>query len=262
MTSPAPHDPTGAARAGTTPAAPGARPRRAVPRTVAAVLGVVVLLAVLAGVGLALAGRDAPGAAPTPPATASPSTSPTRTPEPEPSPVPPEPQPSTLPLRPLTVRFDGTSTEPVVSATPASDATLEDGDYAGYLLGVTAGEAPSVTIDVVLLYAGDAVARQMAEDGELEGAPFVPPLLLVNEVERPRTVPVAPDVAVATTCRTQEDAASPLGVRQRSFPEWAAASEGPVSCTDRGAVPRQEGTLYWFDVRGGTVRQIVGQYAS
>ena len=42
--------------------------------------------------------------------------------------------------------------------------------------------------------------------------------------------------------------------------EWATApiEDGESLCTDTSTIPR--GGLYWLDVRGGVVSQVVGQF--
>lgn len=243
--------------------------------------GIVLLTAVAAVAVPLMSGGDGPIAEPratsTPrasstvapdDATADPTTPPaTPTTTPAPAPVepvesaPPAAEPAagtahvTMPLRPATIRADGTTS--VVSAVPASGTDLQDGDYVGFLLDVSDGASRTVSVDIGVLYAGSAVRTKMLADGAPEDG-FFPGILIENSVERARTLPVSADVVVASWCSATDG--SGVDLRMRSFGEWAAASDGAVSCEQRGALNRQESNLYWFDVRAGVVRQIIGQY--
>ena len=177
---------------------------------------------------------------------------------PEPSPEP-EPEPSAEPtsamplLGPTDSRFvDG------ASAIPLSGDSLEDGDYFGYLHAVDAA-AGTVGFDVAIMYVGQAAIDWLtANDPEAENPP-PNGYIIVNEVERDRTLPLADGTRVWSWCF---ESAGGLGFVERTVVQWAAAPTTGDQMCDAGAdaLPLDPANLYWFDVRGDVVQQVVGQF--
>ena len=144
---------------------------------------------------------------------------------PEPSPVPePSAEPtSAMPLLgPTESRFvDG------ASAIPLSGDTLEDGDYFGFLHAVDP-VAGTVEFDVAIMYVGQAAIDWLTANDP--GAENPPPndYIIVNEVERSRTLPLADGAGVWNWCF---ESAGGLGFVERTVVQWAAAPT-----TDRKSV--------------------------
>lgn len=143
-----------------------------------------------------------------------------------------------------------------VSAIPQSDAELEDGDFFGFLRGIDA-EAGTVDADIAIFYHGQAAIDWLeANDPDAE----IPPpndYLIVNEVERVRTLTLSPDVRIWDWCFGDPGATH----RERPLAEWAAApDDATTECAAGPQLSRSPGSVYWFDVRDGVVVQIVGQY--
>ncbi|NTW39185.1 MAG: hypothetical protein HGA44_04735 [Cellulomonadaceae bacterium] len=188
--------------------------------------------------------------------------SPTPTADPTtPPPVTAAPTDASLPLRPLTERFTSEVTS-IVSDTPDAGDRLADGDYFGTLVAADPG-GRTVSVDLGIFYGGTA-AEEYVRTHEPdfwagEGGTVPNGYWIVNDVERIRVLPVSPDVAVATWCFST---GSGGGAVVRDFEEWAAAatSSAPLVCESPDPAVRQANDLYWFDVRGGEVVQVVGQY--
>lgn len=165
------------------------------------------------------------------------------------------PDASTLPLRdPLVPRFDG-STASIASATPG-EGDLADGDYVGHLQDVDPA-ALTVTVDLVIFLGGQAADDWAAAHPPAE---VLDDYWIVDDVPRSRVLPVDPGVVVVTTCTRSPDALEEPALLRRPFPEWAAGTTGTVGCAAPDPGLRQATDLYWFDVRGGVVVQVVGQY--
>ena len=143
------------------------------------------------------------------------------------------------------------------SAIPTSEDSLEDGDYFGFLHGIDPG-AGTVEFDVAIFYVGQAAIDWLtANEPEAENPP-PNDYHIVNEVERSRVLPLADDVRVWNWCF---ESGGDLGFIERTVPEWAAApATGDPLCDEGSDLLRDPARVYWFDVRGGEVAQVVGQY--
>jgi hypothetical protein len=179
---------------------------------------------------------------------------PPASPEPSPEPEPSDQPTSAMPLLgPTESRFIDNA-----SAIPTSEDSLEDGDYFGYLHGVDPG-AGTVEFDVAIMYVGPAAIDWLTANDP--GAENPPPndYIIVNEVERSRTLPLTDDVLVWNWCI---ESAGGLGFVERTVAQWAAApaTGDPLCEAGADALPRDPANLYWFDVRGNVVQQVVGQF--
>jgi hypothetical protein len=231
------------------PSAPPPGPATGTTRLLWLLVGMLVV-AIVVVVALQLRDRDepeAPDVLPTP-TEEGPPTSPDPSPEPS-----EEPTPDAMPLLgPEESRFVDNA-----SKIPASDTTLEDGDYFGILHGIDA-TAGTVDVDIAVFYVGPAAIDWLnANDPDAENPP-PNDYIIVNEVERIRTVPLAGDAVIWSWCF---ESAGGLDFVGRNVAEWSAApGNGDMLCDAGVGLPRDPSSLYWFDVRGGVVRQVVGQY--
>lgn len=158
-----------------------------------------------------------------------------------------------LPAADAHLPVDGASDAP-----PASrSAPVPDGEYLGHLSGVD-GAAGIVAADLVTIYTGRAAEEWLAVnrpgedayDGYTTDDPDGPD---------PRTLPLAADAAVWEWCSTETQMT--IARRGGGVAEWAAAPAGETfdrMCSEGPTMSR--GGTYWFDVRGGVVVQVVGQF--
>ncbi|WP_188079046.1 hypothetical protein [Actinotalea subterranea] len=209
--------------------------------------------------GATLAQRD-----PTPPPAVSPTPVETPTPTPTPTPTeavtppveptpPPASTPSTLPLKdPLASRWMGDAS--LSSDVPESGDTLEDGDYFADLLSVDP-KARTVEVDITILLTGalaDAWVRENDPEDFADGVENG--YRIINDVERPRTLPLADDARITMWCTGAP------GIQQQewTFEDWAALPDtGDTTCAPDDATRNR---YYWVDVRDGEVAQLVGQF--
>lgn len=144
-----------------------------------------------------------------------------------------------------------------VSGVPSGDS-LADGDYFGYLHAVDPA-AGTVEFDVAIMYVGQAAIDWLTANDP--GAENPPPndYIIVNESDRTRTLPLTDEARVWNWCF---ESAGGLGFVERTVGQWAAAPTTGDQMCDAGAtaLPRDPANLYWFDVRGGAVAQVVGQF--
>ncbi|GEM_PF-4586184 len=202
------------------------RRRRTVRHTVVGA-GALAVVGGLAFAGTSLAAWRAPEPQPA-------ITGPAPTPTPDVSPAPD----GALPLKdPYVPRWDGTAA--ISSDMPGpgyegEDAVLEDGDY---VVGVLDVDPEARVLHVSINgFSGDA-------DGSG----------VVDEALRPHTLPVAPDAVVTGFC---QDADGTLTQRALTLETLQEAPGPGCDGPDPDAVERD---VFWADVRGGLVRQIVGQ---
>ncbi len=146
-----------------------------------------------------------------------------------------------------------------VSATFTEGAPLADGDYLAQLVGVD-GEASTVDVDLMVWYSGQAAEDYVAAN--VAGGEVVNDYYVVNDSERPTTLPIAGDALVSEWCFGDTEAPE-LTYLPRTVPEWAAASdydgaEAHMSCSDGPELDR--GWLYWLRVVDGVVVQVTGQF--
>lgn len=244
------------------------RRRRRVARRAGAVIGSAAAIGVVVLAWPSLVGpsevlppavTESPSQSPEPDVT--PDTEPTTTPSLAPEPDPDAgPTASTMPLKDLSPRYDG-GVVSIVSDTPDSEDSLEDGDYFGFLHGIDA-DAGTVSVDIGIFYGGEAadayVEANEPEFWAAEGGSVPNGYFIVNDVERVREIPVAPDAPVAEWCFMADGG---IGTAQGDFATWATATgTGEQRCGALEPGARQGNDLYWFDVRNGVVLQIVGQY--
>jgi hypothetical protein len=232
------------------PSAPPPGPAPGTTRLLWVLVGLLVV-AIVVVVALQLRdedGRDAPDVLPTPTEEGPPVL-------PEPSPEPTEePTPDAMPLLgPEESRLvDG------ASKIPASDTSLEDGDYFGILRGIDPA-AGTVDVDIAIFYVGSAAEDWLTANDPTAENPPPNDHIIVNEVERIRTLPIAAGAAVWAWCYL--DGSEGLPFVKLTVAQWASAPDGgEPTCTAGTSIGRDPSNLYWFDVRGGVVQQVVGQY--
>jgi hypothetical protein len=253
----------------------GLRRRRRAARRGAAGVAVLSAVGVVAVTGATLTGWRSPDPRPALPA---PATSAPAVPTPDGSPAtpaPPDPAGPTAPATeepaaddppaagtaaladPFVSRWDGRAS--LVSDAPASGDGLEDGDFFGSVLAVDPG-ARTITVDLGVFYGGAAAgdwAGQHAPD-LLDGGSLPPNgYVVVDDVQRSRTVRLAPGAAITGFC------VLPDGEVVQQARELAGLTEdGDPGCIATSAVGGQVGgsSRFWLDVRGGEVAQLVGQY--
>ena len=158
-----------------------------------------------------------------------------------------------MPLLPPADHFPASG----VSAIPLSEDSLEDGDYFGFLHGIDTG-APAVDLDIAIFYSGQAAIDYLAANEPDEENPPPNGYYIVNDVERLRTVPLSPDVRIWDWCYGEED----LNFVERPLANWAAATtdDFDLDCSYGTSMGRDPSGIYWLDVRGGTVMQVIGQF--
>lgn len=246
----------------------GLRRRRRAARRGAAGLAALAAAGAVALTGATVAGWRSPEPQPAIPA---PSTTQAPAPVPDASPDTPEqPEPTTptapaaeetaapLPLPdPFTTRWDGQAS--IVSDAPASGDGLEDGGFFGSVLAVDPA-ARTITVDLGIFYGGEAAADWAHEHApDLIGDLPMPPngYVVVDDVQRSRTVPLAPDAVITGFCALPgggvvQQARDLAGLTRPEDPgcEAASAVDGAVGGLSR----------FWVDVRDGAVAQLVGQY--
>ena len=251
----------------------GLRRRRRVVRRGAAGVAALAAAGALVLTGATLADLRSPDPQPALPAPSPTAPTPERTPEvtaPTEEPVAPDPvtppatEAPTAETRPLVdpyrSRWDGH--ESLVAAAPSSGDGLEDGDFFGSVLAVDP-DARTITVDLELFYGGAAAttwARENAPELLEEGMDLPPSgFLVIDEVQRSRTVALAPDVVVTGFC-VRPDAT----VEQHARDLAGLTSPGDPSCSATSRVDGVGGgaAQFWVDVRGGEVVQLVGQYLS
>lgn len=222
------------------------RPRRVFPWVIT-----VALLAVIA-VLIVLLVRGDPGAEPT--VAPTPTASPEPEPEPEPSPEPdPEPDPPLPLLGPEESRFVDES-----SAVPNTEGPLDDADYFGFLHGIDP-MARTVDVDLAIFLIGQAAEDWAVADDPDVQLPIPNDYVIVNEVENVRTLPIADDARIWAWCFPEASEDFPFV--ELTLAQWAVTAEdGPTECAAGTGIGRPQPGLYWFDVRGGVVRQVVGQF--
>lgn len=166
---------------------------------------------------------------------------------------PAEPTPTTpaMPLKaPGESRFvDG------VSAIPTTPE-LPDADYFAHLTGVDVA-ARTVTFDVEVMYTGQAAIDYLTANDPTAENPPPNDFVIVNQSTATRTLPLADDARIWDWCTGGDG----LDMVERPLNEWAAApADGDTTCGLGAALSHGSNELYWFDVRGGVVQQVVGQY--
>ncbi|MCG7286969.1 hypothetical protein MHY85_13420 [Cellulomonas sp. ACRRI] len=251
----------------------GLRRRRRVVRRGAAGVAALAAAGALVLTGATLADLRSPEPLPAVPAPSP--TAPTAEPTPEvttppeqpvaPDPVTPpateEPSAGTRPLvDPYRTRWDGRAS--LVSDAPASGDGLEDGDFFGSVLAVDPGER-TITVDLAVFYGGAAATAWAREHAPelLEDGMDLPPsgFEVVDDVQRSRTVALAPDAVVTGFC------VRPDGVVEQHARDLAGLTgPGDAGCSATSRVDGAVGgaSRFWVDVRGGEVVQLVGQYLS
>lgn len=143
------------------------------------------------------------------------------------------------------------------SSVPPSDpaAPLPDGNYLALVSDVDA-EAGTVQADVVVLYFGSAAEEWVAANAP--GTEILDDYVSDDpDGQTDRVIPLANDTPVWEVCwgPNEEKVRRTGGVA-----EWATApiEDGESLCSDTSTIPM--GGLYWLDVRGGVVAQVVGQF--
>lgn len=167
--------------------------------------------------------------------------------------TPASPEVTTQPLRDPEdhIPAEGFSAAPPVDPT----APLPDGDYLAHVSDIDA-DAGAVTADLVVLYFGSA-----AEEWAAANAPGTEIMddYVSDDPDGPaeRVIPIG-DVPVWDLCPGPERIE--LVQRTGGLAEWAVAPwEGGESlCSDTSTIPVSG--LYWLDVRGGVIAQVVAQY--
>ena len=235
------------------------RRRRAVRRAAVGTVGLAVVGGLaLAGTSLADHRADVPRPAATEPA---PRPAPTATPTPTvaSSEAPPSgDRPGARPLPdPYVSRWDGVSA--ISSDAPSGSGPLADGSYLAVVLAVDE-PARTAVIDVGLFFGGaDALswaaenAPDMIDDGTLASD-----YVLLNEVERPRTVALAADAVLTGYCTGHD---GQVQMRATTGAELASAPASDAECVARSTLTgNPPASWFWVDVRDGVVAQLVGQY--
>lgn len=143
------------------------------------------------------------------------------------------------------------------SAVPPTDpaAPLPDGNYLAHVSEIDAG-AGTVSADVVVLYFGSAAEEWVAANAP--GTEILDDYVSDDpDGQVDRVIPLATDTPVWEVCwgPNEEKVRRTGGVA-----EWATApiEDGESLCSDTSTIP--VGGLYWLDVRGGVVAQVVGQF--
>jgi hypothetical protein len=243
-------------------------------RRSAGAVGALAVTGVLVLTGATLADWRSPDplpARPPAPSTSAPTPAPTPAPDEAPEPTAPTtPDPPAAPdaaateqpavdraplADPDVSRWDGESS--LVSDAPASADGLADGDYVGSVLAVDP-VARTITVDLGVFYGGEAAAAWAREHDpqRLEDVGPYNGYVLVDDVQRSRTLALSPDAVVTGFCSL------PTGVVQQRLDLGGLTGPDPDGCT---AASRVDGTLggpavFWVDVRGGEVAQLVGQF--
>jgi hypothetical protein len=217
----------------------------------------VVAVAVLALIAVAVVvlTRDDGGAAEPTASTPATTTTPSVATEPtDATTAPPADDPttaSTMPLKtPEESRFvDG------VSAIPTTP-DLPDGDYFAHLTAVDTA-ARTVTFDVQVMYTGQAANDYLTAHDPAAENPPPNGYVIANDSTNTRTLPLADDARIWDWCTGDAG----LAMAERPFAEWAAApADGDTTCGLGAALSHGSNEVYWFDVRDGVVKQVVGQY--
>lgn len=166
--------------------------------------------------------------------------------------------PTAAPLAdPYVTRWDGESA--ITSDAPAGSGPLADGTYIAHVLSLD--PAGTAVVDVGLFFGGaDATAWAEAnEPGLLGDVGVIAGYVLLNEVERPRTLTLAPDAVLTGYCVTEE---GQMRMHATTSAELAAAPSSDAECVARStllaSVPGA--SWFWIDIRGGVAVQVVGQY--
>lgn len=249
----------------------GLRRRRRAVRRGAAGVAALAAAGALVLTGATLADLRSPDPLPALPAPTTPA--PERTPEataPAEEPVAPDPvtppatEAPTADARPLVdpyrSRWDGH--ESLVSDAPASGDGLEDGDFFGSVLAVDP-DGRTITVDLELFYGGAAATAWARENAPevLEDGMDLPPsgFQVIDEVQRARTLALAPDVVVTGFCVRPDGT-----VEQHARDLAGLTGPGDAGCSATSRVDGAGGgaAQFWVDVRGGEVVQLVGQYLS
>ncbi len=79
--------------------------------------------------------------------------------------------------------------------------------------------------------------------------------VLVNDVARPRSLALAPDVVVTGQCVKD----GTVTMRRLTLEELAVAPLTSAECNAQASLQSNR-NWFWFDVRNGVVAHIVGQY--
>lgn len=165
---------------------------------------------------------------------------------------------TTLPLKdPWVPRFDGTNS--IVSATPTSEDRLEDGDYFGTLVAADA-EAGTVSFDVGIFYGGQAAEDWIRANDPAE-LDYWPGWILVDDVQRTRVVLASPALVLTLACA--DSGGSALTQVSGVLAELGSQDEPRAGCSSESGLLDDIASgrdQYWFDVRGGEIVQMVGQY--
>ncbi|GIG29553.1 hypothetical protein [Cellulomonas marina] len=146
----------------------------------------------------------------------------------------------------------------LTSDAPASGDVLEDGDFFAMVRSFDEA-AGTIDVDIAILYAGqDADDRARAASPGADPAEVYAPngLEIVNDVERVRTLPLAPDVVVTGVC---EPGGGGMELVATSLPALADGLDAADGCGEGGS-SRLGSSWFWVDVRAGVVVQVVGQY--
>jgi hypothetical protein len=162
----------------------------------------------------------------------------------------------TMPLRDPFAQRIGNDTSSV-SAIPTEEA-LGDGDYFG---SITSADpvARTVTVDIMAIYTGsyaDDWLRNNEPDEFTQTGAALNNYVLVNDMERLRTLPVAPDAAITGYCL----GSAPLISQRAQTLETVLDTPGPGCSGQEPELDDPGRSTFWVDVRGGIVRQLVGQY--
>ncbi|GEN80101.1 hypothetical protein [Actinotalea fermentans] len=143
------------------------------------------------------------------------------------------------------------------SAVPPSDpaAPLPDGSYLAHVSDIDAA-AGTVSADVVVLYFGSAAEEWVAANAP--GTEILDDYVSDDpDGQTDRVIPLATDTPVWEVCWGPNE----QKVRRTGgVAEWATApiEDGESLCSDTSTIP--VGGLYWLDVRGGVIAQVVGQF--
>ena len=146
------------------------------------------------------------------------------------------------------------------SATFVEGEPLADGNYVGHVVDIDAANG-TVDVDLAVFLTGAAAQDWAAKNNP--GGEVLDDYVLVDDAPRSTTLPIDADAPVLEWCFQSSDT-EPLSYYPRTVAQWAAAprlggTATPVfACADGDRL--SVGSLYWFDVRGGVVVQVVGQY--
>lgn len=160
-------------------------------------------------------------------------------------------------VEPLPLWDPGDLPDSGASDVPAVGEDLVEGDYVAHVTGAFP-ETMTLEADIQQLLWGEAAVQYLLVHDPTAEIPPPNGVVIVNESEAIRLVPMADDIRIWDWCF--DDHGEPAYL-ERTLVQWREAPAGTSQECSEGPDDLGHGAaLYWLQVREHEVRRVIGQY--